>query len=155
MVRSVCLYVSHISPMERLFVLKTLSHTQRATKICGDLPETTAFKSYATNQYCDLPGRGQLSLSEVPEYPTIVNNIQPCPKRCLLMPLTRVVARTESTTLHLHARRGQFPRTRIDTVKAVCSIYTSRVLHFILFLRALKIAIFANSPKFAKFSTRY
>ena len=45
----VCL-LSHISPMERLFVLKTLSRTQRATKvkkICGDLPETTAFKSYA------------------------------------------------------------------------------------------------------------
>ena len=53
--------------MKRLFVLKTLSHTQRATKMCGDLPETTAFKSYAANQYCDLPGRGQLSLSEVPE----------------------------------------------------------------------------------------
>ena len=53
--------------MERLFVLKTLSRTQRATKICGDLPETTAFKSYAANQYCDLPGRGQLSLSEVQE----------------------------------------------------------------------------------------
>ena len=40
--------------MERLFVLKTLSGTQRATKICGDLPETTAFKSYAANQYSDL-----------------------------------------------------------------------------------------------------
>ena len=53
--------------MERLFVLKTLSHTQWATKICGDLPETTAFKSYTANQYCDLPSRSQLSLSEVPE----------------------------------------------------------------------------------------
>ena len=103
--------------MERLFVLKTLSHTQRATNICGDLPETTAFKSYAANQYCDLPGRGQLSVSKVPEG-TIVNNIRHCPKRCLLMPLTRVVARTESTTLQLHARRGQFPRTRIDTVQS-------------------------------------
>ena len=29
---SVCL-LSHISPMERLFVLKTLSRTQRATKV--------------------------------------------------------------------------------------------------------------------------
>ena len=28
----VCL-LSHISPMERLFVLKTLSHTQRETKV--------------------------------------------------------------------------------------------------------------------------
>ena len=44
-----------MSPMERIFVLKTLSGTQRATKICGDLPETTAFKSYAANQYSDLP----------------------------------------------------------------------------------------------------
>ena len=51
-------------------------------------------------------------------YPTIINNIRPCPKRCLLMPLTRVVARTESTTLQLHARRGQFSRTRIDTVQS-------------------------------------
>ena len=40
--------------MERLFVLKTLSRTQRAKNICGDLPETTVFKSYAMNQYCDL-----------------------------------------------------------------------------------------------------
>ena len=31
-VGSVCL-LSHISPMERLFVLKTLSRTQRATKV--------------------------------------------------------------------------------------------------------------------------
>ena len=41
--------------MERLFVLKTLSRTQQATKICGNLPETTAFKSYSANQYFDLP----------------------------------------------------------------------------------------------------
>ena len=52
--------------MERLFVLKTLSRTQRATKgklFNGDLPETTAFKSYAENQYSDLPA----AHSEVPE----------------------------------------------------------------------------------------
>ena len=30
-------------------------------------------------------------------YPTIVNNIQPCPKRSLLMPLTHVGMRTDST----------------------------------------------------------
>ena len=29
----VCVCVRHISPTERLFVLKTLSHTQRATKV--------------------------------------------------------------------------------------------------------------------------
>ena len=68
--------------MERLFVLKTLSRTQRATKICGDLPETTAFKSYAANQYSDLPA---VSFQRSARgYPTIVNNIRPCPKRCLL-----------------------------------------------------------------------
>ena len=81
-------------------------------------------------------------------YPTIVNNIRPCLKRCLLMPLTCVVARTESTTLQLYARLGHFPRTHWHSTKqyAVCS----GVLHFIRFLRALKLAIFLirqNSPK--------
>ena len=36
--------------MEPQFILQKLSRTQRATKvkkICGDLPKTTAFKSYA------------------------------------------------------------------------------------------------------------
>ena len=32
-------------------------------------------------------------------YPTIVNDTQPYPKRCLLMPLARVAARSDSTTL--------------------------------------------------------
>ena len=91
------------SLLKRLFILKTLSHTQRATKvkkICGDFPETTAFKSYAVKQerrsqyanYSDLPAVSFLRLthSEASEgYPTIVNNIQPCPKLCLLMPLAR------------------------------------------------------------------
>ena len=76
---SVCL-LSHISPMERLFVLKTLSRTQRATKvkkIYGDFPETTAFKSYTAkherkSQYAnfyDLPAVSFLRLthSEAPE----------------------------------------------------------------------------------------
>ena len=47
--------------MERLFVLKMLSHTQRGTKICGDLSEMTAFKSYVANQYSDLPAVSFLS----------------------------------------------------------------------------------------------
>ena len=78
-------------------------------KICGDLPETTAFKSYAAKQerrsqyanYSDLPAVSFLRLthSEASEgYPTIVNNIQPCPKLCLLMPLAYVGARTDSTS---------------------------------------------------------
>ena len=77
-------------------------------KICGDLPETTAFKSYAAKQerrsqyanYSDLPAVSFLRLthSEASEgYPTIVNNIQPCPKLCLLIPLARFGARTDST----------------------------------------------------------
>ena len=78
-------------------------------KICGDLPETTAFKSYAAKQerrsqyanYSDLPAVSFLRLthSEASEgYPTIVNNIQPCPKLCLPMPLAYVGARTDSTS---------------------------------------------------------
>ena len=78
-------------------------------KNCGDLPETTAFKSYAAKQerksqyanYSDLPAVSFLRLthSEASEgYPTIVNNIQPCPKLCLPMPLAYVGARTDSTS---------------------------------------------------------
>ena len=78
-------------------------------KICGDLPETTAFKSYAAKQerksqyanYSDLPAVSFLRLthSEASEgYPTIVNNTQPCPKLCLPMPLAYVGARTDSTS---------------------------------------------------------
>ena len=78
-------------------------------KICGDLPETTAFKSYAAKQerrsqyanYSDLPAVRFLRLthSEASEgYPTIVNNIQPCPKLCQPMPLAYVGARTDSTS---------------------------------------------------------
>ena len=77
-------------------------------KICGDLPETTAFKSYAAKQerrsqyanYSDLPAVSFLCLthSEASEgYPTIVNNIQPSPKLCLPMLLAYVGARTDST----------------------------------------------------------
>ena len=63
--------------------------------------------------------RGQLSPLDKQQstrrYPTIVNHIRPCPKRCLLMP---VGARTESTTSYSYnARRGQFPHTRIGVVR--------------------------------------
>ena len=100
------------SLLKRLFVLKTLSHTQRATKvkkIVGICLKPTAFKSYAAKQerrsqyanYCDLPAVSFLRLthSEASEgYPTIVNNIQLCPKLCLLMPVARVGARTDSNS---------------------------------------------------------
>ena len=39
--------------------------------------------------------------------PTTVNNIQPCPKRCVLMPLARIGAGTDSTTRS--ANRGAWP----------------------------------------------
>ena len=117
----------------------TYSTGTEGQKICGDLPETTAFKSYAAKQkrrsqyanYSDLPGVSFLHLthSEASEgYPTIVNNIQPCPKLCLLMPLARAGARTDSTTrLQLHARRGQFPRTRIGVVSKIYAVFAPRV----------------------------
>ena len=63
--------------MERLFVLKTLSGTQQAMKvkkICGDLPETTALKSYTAkheqkSQYANysMVSFLRLTQSEVPE----------------------------------------------------------------------------------------
>ena len=77
-------------------------------KICGDLPETTAFKRYAVkyerkaNMLIYRLTHGQLSPLDAQQnvrgYPGIVNDIQACPKRCLLMPLVRVGARTDSTT---------------------------------------------------------
>ena len=96
--------------MERLFVLKTLSRIQRATKvkkivgIClkrlrsGVVPRNMSEKA---NMLIIPTYRGQLSPLDTQRsargYPTIVNNIQPCPKRCLLMPLARVGARADST----------------------------------------------------------
>ena len=76
--------------------------------IGGDMPETTAFKSYAVkherkSQYAnfyDLPAVRFLCLtySKVPvgtqRLSTTFNN----PKQCLLLPLAHVGARTDSTT---------------------------------------------------------
>ena len=106
----------------------TYSAGNEGQKICGDLPEITAFKSYAVKQerksqyanYSDLPDVSFLRLthSEASEgYPTIVNNIQSCPKLCLLMSLARVGAKTDSTTSYSYnARHGQLPRKRIGKV---------------------------------------
>ena len=65
-----------------------------------------------------------------------VGMYEPCPKLCLLMPLARVGARTDSTTSYSYnARRGQLPRTRIGIVRrtrarhAVCA----EGLHFSAF----------------------
>ena len=142
--------LSHISPTEHLFVLKTLSRTQRATKVkifVGILPETTAFKSYAAkherkSQLLIIPTyRCQLSplnkQRRASGYPTIVNNIQPCPKLCLLMPLALVGARTDSTTSYSYnARRGQLPRTRIGHSTQDSSKTCAESLHFRLFINS-------------------
>ena len=126
----VCL-LSHISPTERLFVPKTLSCTQRAMKvkkfvgICLKrlhsrvMPRNMSEKA---NMLIILTYRCQLSPLDTQRrargYPTIVNNIHPCPKLCLLMPLARVGARTDCTTSYSYnARRGQLPRTCIGIVR--------------------------------------
>ena len=114
---SVCL-LSHISPTEHLFVLKTLSRTQRATKvkkfvgICLKrlrsrvMPRTVSEKA---NMLIIPTYRCQLSPLDTQRrargYPTIVNNIQPCPKLCLLMPLARVGA-SDSTTSFTATTQG-------------------------------------------------
>ena len=64
-VGSVCVCVcllSHISPLDHLFVLKILSYTQRATKvnkICGDFSEIAPLQRYTAScvvGYCsDIP----------------------------------------------------------------------------------------------------
>ena len=94
--------------------------------ICGDLPETTVFKSYAAKHERKSQlliyrlTRGQLSPLDAQRnirgYPEIVNDIQPCPKRYLLMPLAHVEARTHSTT-----RDQLFPRTSTGIIIAVCA----------------------------------
>ena len=99
-----------VSPTERLFVLKMLSRNQRETKvkifvgICLKrlrsrvMPRNMSEKA---NMLIIPTYRCQLSPLDTQRrargYPTIVNNIQPCPKLCLLMPPGHVGARTDST----------------------------------------------------------
>ena len=62
----------------------------------------------------------------------IVNNIQLCQKRCLLMPLTCVGARTESTTRYSYnVRHGQFSHTYIGIV---LDAFAPRVCTLVLFI---------------------
>ena len=116
----VCL-LSHISPTARLFILKTLSRTQRTTNvkkfvgICLKrlrsrvMPRNMSEKA---NMLIPTYPR-QLSLLNTKRstrgYPTIVNNIQPCPKGYLLMPLARFGARTESTMRYIQLQRKAWP----------------------------------------------
>ena len=122
----------------------TYSAGDEGRKFCGDLPETTAFKSCAAKHepksqyanYSDLPAVSFLRSTQQSTrgYPTIVNNIQPCPIRYLLMPLARVGERTDSTTRYSHnARRGQFPRTRIGRVRRSVRV-CAEGLHFSAFI---------------------
>ena len=110
-------------------------------KICGNLPETTAFKSYAAkherkSQLLINPlTRGQLSPFDTQRsargYPTSIKNIQPCPKRWLLTPLG---VRTAATTRAATTRgRGQFPRTRIGLVGKLMQYACTEGLHFSAF----------------------
>ena len=111
----------------------TYSAGNEGQKSCGDLPETTAFKSYAAKHERKMLifrlTRSQLSPFDTQRSargcPKIVNNIQPCPKRCLLMLLARVGARTKYTTRYSYnTGRGQFPRTRIgiECTRLICSM---------------------------------
>ena len=124
---SVCLSVkSHLTygASVRSENAVTYSEGNEGQKICGDLPETTAFKSYAAKHerksqyanYSDLPAVSFLRLihSEAPEgnQRLSTTNIQPCPKRCLLIPLARVGARTDSTTHSANRRAWSISRAR-------------------------------------------
>ena len=89
--------------------------------------------------------RGQLSPLDaqrnVRGYPGIVNDIQPCPKQCLMMLLACFRARTDSTTRAAttrgtRARRGQFLRTCIG-ICAVCA----EGLHFSAFIYGCNMAV--------------
>ena len=78
--------------------------------------------------------RGQLSpfdaQKNVRGYPGIVNDIQPCPKRCLLMPLVRVGVRTDSTTRAVTTRGVANFRARVLAYVQ----YAPRVCTLVLFI---------------------
>ena len=109
-------------------------------KICGDLPETTAFKSYAAKHERKSQlliyqlTRGQLppldAQRNVRGYPGIVNDFQSCPKRCLLMLLARVGARTNSTTRAATTRGVVNFRARVLAYVQ----YAPRVCTLVLFM---------------------
>ena len=111
-----------------------LSHIQRATKdiifvwVC--LKQLRSCKNYAVNtseKFFRLT-HGQLSPINTQQsargYPMIVNNIQPCPKRCLQMLLKRELTLPCVTA---NARHGQFPCTCIGIVgktwHKICSMH--------------------------------
>ena len=76
--------------------------------------------------------RGQLSTlnaqRSVRGYTRIVNDIQPCPKQCLLMPLALLGARTDAPRVQL--QREAWP---ISAHAHWCAQYVPRFLHFSAF----------------------
>ena len=93
-------------------------------KICGDFPEKTAFKSYAAkHEFTGLPAVSffRSTHSEAPEVTQRVSTTF-SPKRCLLILLARVGARTDST-MRTATTRGvaNFLRTRIGLARKICS----------------------------------
>ena len=134
----VCLYVclcvcllSHISPTKRLFVLKTLSRTQRAAKvkICGVFSENApllrssgvavVFHTFRWPFFHSKSGAhaywySQLCLQNRSGIPSLPNDCQQHSALPKTMPLALAGTRTDTTTRYSYnARRGQFPRTRI------------------------------------------
>ena len=106
-------------------------------KICRDFPEKTAFKSYAAkHEFTGLPAVSffRSTHSEAPEVTQRVSTTF-SPKRCLLILLARVEARTNSTTPATYsARRGQFSAhahwlSTQDDMQLVCA----EGLHFSAF----------------------
>ena len=95
-------------------------------RICGDFPEKTAFKSYAAkHEFTGLPAVNffRSTHSEAPEVTQRVSTTF-SPKRCLLILLARVGARTKQHNAYSYdASLGvvNFPRTRIGLARKICS----------------------------------
>ena len=93
------------------------------------MPRNTSEKA---NMLISRLTRGQLSPLDaqrsVRGYPGIVNDIQPCPKRCLLIPLALLGARTDAPRVQL--QREAWP---ISAHAHWCAQYAPRVLHFSAF----------------------
>ena len=110
------------------------------------MPQNTSEKA---NMLIYRLTRGQLSPLDaqrnVRGYPGIVNNIQPCPKRCLLMLLARVGARTDSTT-HAATTRGvaNFRARVLAYVQYAPRVCTS-VLFIMYMINLQKLQMLANS----------
>ena len=78
-----------VNPRRACAARVTVVNPRRA-KICEDLPETIAFKSYVAkyerkSQYANLPAYPRSAFSTrrtawARGYSAIINNIQPCPK---------------------------------------------------------------------------